>query len=171
MLKIRELVSFVRHLLSVIADITCYTNDAGKPIIMEILQCGPAPARWRGQVGLQVGISNQLAPHAILSAIFVEAFIQQKTLRFLVKHCNYFFSSDILIRANCFYIETHLTSLPAFMPVILNKIYVYNLYWPPSCPKQATNLPQHRGKLVEFLKNLMIVFCKLVKYYDACFLT
>src|SRR6218665_3954768 len=30
MLKIRELVSFVRLLLSVITDITCYTNDAGK---------------------------------------------------------------------------------------------------------------------------------------------
>jgi hypothetical protein len=40
---------------------------------------------------------------------------------------------------------------------------------PPSCPKQATNLPQHRGKLVDFQKIFEIIFSKLTKYYDACF--
>ena len=37
--------------------------------------------------------------------------------------------------------------------IIKDKIYVYfyiATQCPPSCPKQATNLPQHRGKLVDF---------------------
>src|SRR6218665_3324832 len=51
------------------------------------------------------------------------------------------------------------------MPVILNNIYVYNLYWPTSCPKQATNLPQHKGKLVDFKKfdNRFLQTCKILR--------
>src|SRR6218665_2700717 len=100
MLKIRELLLFVRLLLSIITDITCLSYDAVKPQPWKFCSSDLLGQDGRGKLAdptnvtsAHFGSMKHVQPTkdmTILSAIIVKTFIQQKTDLFLNIVINFF---------------------------------------------------------------------------------